>query len=171
MAEAERATIPEAIRPRYDAIVGLLDAVCAKHLTEEYGEVCRRLAAALGRKQPSPLARGKPETWACGIVYAVGAANFLFDRTQVPHLPAGELCALFGVSAGSGSARATEIRKLFGMAPFDTEWCLPSKLEDNPLAWLISVDGMLVDARRAPRPIQEEALRKGLIPFLPGTHG
>ena len=101
----------------------------------------------------------------------MGGANFLFDRTQVPHLTARDLCALFGVSPRSGGARATEIRKLFGMAPFDTEWCLPSKLEDNPLAWLISVDGMLVDARRAPRSVQDEALRKGLIPFLPRTHG
>ena len=32
---------------------------------------------------------------------------------------------------------------------------------------MISVDGLIIDARFAPRAIQEEALAKGLIPYLP----
>jgi hypothetical protein len=32
---------------------------------------------------------------------------------------------------------------------------------------MITVDGFIIDARYAPREIQEEALRKGLIPYLP----
>lgn len=167
MTEAERARIPRAMRPRYEALVALTDAVCREHLTEEYAELCRRLVAALCRKRPSPATRGWPESWACGIAYAIGSVNFLFDRTQTPHLAAGELCALFGVSASTGGNKATEIRRLFDMGPFDLAWCLPSKLDDNPLAWMISVNGLIVDARRAPRPIQEEAPRLGLIPYLP----
>ena len=46
-AETERAQVPEALRPRYDAIVALIDTVCRQHLTEEYAQVSRRLAAAL----------------------------------------------------------------------------------------------------------------------------
>ncbi len=42
-----------------------------------------------------------------------------------------------------------------------------SKLDDNPLAWLITVNGFPMDARYAPREVQEEALRLGLIPHLP----
>ncbi|MBI5243019.1 MAG: hypothetical protein HY922_04945 [Elusimicrobia bacterium] len=41
-------------------------------------------------------------------------------------------------------------------------------LADNPLAWMITVDGIVMDARSAPREIQEEAFRLGLIPCLPG---
>jgi hypothetical protein len=37
---------------------------------------------------------------------------------------------------------------------------------DNPVAWLIQVDGFTVDARRASREIQEEAFRRGMIPYL-----
>jgi beta-phosphoglucomutase-like phosphatase (HAD superfamily) len=33
---------------------------------------------------------------------------------------------------------------------------------------MITVDGVIVDARRVPRAIQEEAFRKGLIPYIPG---
>jgi len=32
---------------------------------------------------------------------------------------------------------------------------------------MITVNGFIVDARSLPRPIQEEAYRKGLIPYLP----
>lgn len=117
----------------------------------------------------APLAghAGRIQTWACAITYAIGSVNFLFDRSQVPHLMAGELCALFGVSPSTGAAKAGEIRKAFGMHQLDPDWCLPSKLDENPLAWMISVNGFIVDARYAARPVQEEALRLGLIPYLP----
>jgi len=54
------------------------------------------------------------------------------------------------------------------MMQMDPRWSLPSKLDENPMAWLIQVNGFMVDARYVPRPIQEEALRKGLIPYIPG---
>lgn len=170
MNDAERARIPQALRPRYDALAGLIDAVCQQRLTEEYAQVCRRLAAALCRKRPSPVTRGRLETWACGIVYAIGSANFLFDKTQTPHLTASELCSLFGVSTSTGGNKAGEIRHLFRIGSLDPDWCLPSKLAENPLAWLISVNGMILDVRQAPRALQEEALRLGLIPYLPESH-
>src|SRR5512142_1249919 len=91
-------SIPKQIRPTYDAIVALIDKVCQEHLNAEYAEVSRRLAGALARKRPSPLARGKMEVWACAITYTIGRVNFLFDQSQTPHLCADELCKLFGVS-------------------------------------------------------------------------
>jgi hypothetical protein len=33
------------------------------------------------------------------------------------------------------------------------------------------INGLVVDAREAPQKIQEEAVRLGLIPYLPGEHG
>jgi hypothetical protein len=78
--------VPEAARPAYDTIVALTDAFCREHLNEEYRALCRRLAAALARKRPSPLTRGKPEVWACAVVRAIGWVNFLDDSSQTPHL-------------------------------------------------------------------------------------
>ena len=49
----------------------------------------------------------------------------------------------------------------------DPNWTLPSRLADNPMAWLIQVNGLIVDARQAPREVQEEAFRRGMIPYLP----
>ena len=159
--------VPKAMQPVYDAVAQLTDAFCKEHLNDEYADLCRKLASALARKRPSPLARGRLEVWACGIAYALGSVNFLFDKTQTPHMRADELCAGFGVSQSSGANKAKLIRDTFGMLQMDPRWCLPSQLDNNPLAWMIQVNGLIVDARRVPREIQEEAYRLKLIPYIP----
>ena len=40
-------------------------------------------------------------------------------------------------------------------------------MDKNPMAWMIQFNGFLVDARILKREFQEEALRKGLIPYIP----
>lgn len=145
-----------------------MDEVCREHLTEEYAEKAHELLAAVARKRPSPLARGRAATWACGVVYALGVVNFLFDQTQTPHMRATELCAAFGVSPSAGSTKSREIIAMFRMVPLDPRWCLPSRLADNPLAWMVEVNGLVVDVRMLPDEVQAEAYRRGLIPFLPG---
>jgi hypothetical protein len=159
--------VPAALQGHYDAIVALTDQFCQEHLTEEYRDLCRRLTAKLCRKRPSPLVTGKPQTWACGIVYALGRVNFLFDKSQTPSMRADDLCSHFGLSASTGSAKSTAILKLFNSGQADPQWTLPSQLANNPMAWLIQVNGFAMDARYAPREIQEEAFRRGLIPYLP----
>jgi hypothetical protein len=41
-------------------------------------------------------------------------------------------------------------------------------MDDNTMAWLIMVDGLILDARSLPPEIQEIAYEKGLIPYIPG---
>jgi hypothetical protein len=53
------------------------------------------------------------------------------------------------------------------MYQFDPSWTLPSKVAQNPMIWMISVNGLIIDARNAPPEIQLEAFRRGLIPYLP----
>ena len=54
-----------------------MDAFCKQHVNDDYADLCRKLTAKLGRKRPSPLVSGLPNTWACGIVRAIGWVNFL----------------------------------------------------------------------------------------------
>ena len=165
MSESER--VPAALQVKYDEIVALTDTFCQRHLNEEYRDLCRRMAATLCRKRPSPVTTGNTNTWACGIVYAVGRVNFLFDKSQTPHIRADELCQHFGLSPKTGSAKSTAIMELLKSGQMDPHWTLPSRMGDNPMAWLIQVNGLIVDARHAPREIQEEAFRRGMIPYLP----
>jgi len=167
MPKAKSESVPKAVEPAYRAIVELTDAVCRQHLNDEYAALARQLAAALGRKRPSPLLAGKPASWACGIVYALGTVNFLFDKTDPPFMSAADLCAAFGLSKSTGANKAKQIRDLFGMTQMDPEWTLPSLLDRNPLVWMLQINGLIRDIRTMPREVQVQAFEKGFIPYIP----
>ena len=168
---SRRYPVPKKMQSRYDAVVGLTDAICQTHLNDEYRDLCRQLAAKLSRKRPSPLDRGQAKSWAAAIVYTVGRVNCLFDKDQTPHLTAQELCRLMGVSQGTASNKSTQIMDMLRIMQLHPHWTLPSLIDHNALAWMISVNGLIIDARHAPREIQEEAFRLGLIPYLPEQRG
>ena len=46
------------------------------------------------------------------------------------------------------------IRKIFKIRPMDPAWSLRSRIEQNPMAWMIQVNGFLVDARFLKREIE-----------------
>jgi len=159
------------MRATYDAVVALTDRVCADHLNQEYAALCRKAAAALTRKRPSPLAGGKAATWAAGILYAVGQTNFLFDKSQKPYLAPRDLAAALGLSQQTAGVKAKQVRDILKMYPFDHRWMRPSRVADSPLVWMVSVNGLIVDVREMPRVVQEEAYRKGIIPYIPADRG
>ena len=113
---------------------------------EEYAALCRKLVGKLGRKRPSPLLRGDLRIWAAAVIYAIGSANFLFDVSQKPHLSADSLSGLMGVPKSTLRAKAKLIGDLVGLGPLEPEFCRRELLAKNPLAWLIEVDGLIVDA-------------------------
>jgi hypothetical protein len=93
--------------------------------------------------------------------------NFLDDRAQTPHLKFTDIDAAFGVSQSAGQAKSTAIRKTLRIDRLDPHWTLPSRIEDNPMVWLLEVNGFMMDIRDCPRELQEQAFRKGLIPYVP----
>ncbi len=145
----------------------MTDAFCKEFLNEEYAELCRKLATALARKRPSPLLQGKLETWACGVVRTIGWVNYLDDRSQKPHLKLPFIDKAFGVAESTGQGKSKLIRKMLKIRNFDPKWTLPSKMEDNPLVWMLTVNGFMMDIRNAPREAQVVAFEKGLIPYIP----
>ena len=159
--------VPKDMQARFDDITRLTDAFCQAHLHDEYASLCRELTATLCRKRPSPLSQGKAATWACGIIHALGMVNFLFDASQTPHVPASQIASYFGLSSSTMQAKSKQIRDLLGMYQMDPDWTLPSMVDQNPLIWMLEVNGFIIDVRHAPREIQEEALRRGLIPYIP----
>ena len=161
-------SVPEAMQARYAEITALTNAFCIEKLNEEYAQVCREMTASLARKRPSPLAGGHAKSWACAIAYTVGSVNFLFDKSQTPHLRADDLCAWFGLSKSTGGNKSNQIKQILKIGLMDMQWTLPGRMEQNPMAWMVSVNGFIVDARSLPRALQEEAYRKGMIPYVPG---
>jgi hypothetical protein len=158
--------IPAELRPRVSEVLAITDEVCAAHLDTEYGELCRVLIGRLARKRPSPLARGDTRIWAAGAIYAVGRVNFLFDRSQQPHLGADELAHHVGVVKTTMANKAALINKTLNLGIYEPDLTRRAMLEQHPLTWMVMVDGFIVDARTLPPEIQDEVRRRGLIPDL-----
>jgi Domain of unknown function (DUF6398) len=148
-------------------IIRLIDEFCKMHLNEEYAVLCRKLAEKLARKRPSPILGGSPNAWGSGIVRTIGWVNFLHDKSQTPHMPLRDIDAVFGISESTGAAKLAAIRKMLKIQQLDPNWTLPSRLHDNPMVWLLEVNGFTIDVRHAAREVQEIAFKRGLIPFIP----
>ncbi|MFN7895096.1 MAG: DUF6398 domain-containing protein [Cyanobacteriota bacterium] len=166
-AQERQERVPAAMQAKVDALMQSIDGFCDSHLNAEYRQLLLAAVCALARKRPSPLLGGREPSWCAGIVHAIGMANFLFDKTQTPHCKAPEIYAAFGVSAQTGQAHSKKVRDLLKIGVFDPKWTLPSKLDDSPLAWMLEVDGFIMDIRTMPLDIQIQACAQGLIPYVP----
>lgn len=160
-------SVPKTMQETYAAITALTDGFCETKLNEEYADMCRLMTAKLCRKRPSPLASGRAKNWAAGIVHAVSTVNFAFDESQTPHTTSPDISNYFSVGKSSPASKSKVIRDLFKIGLMEPEWTLPSRMDSNPMAWSIMVDGFIRDARYLPRYIQEVAYQKGLIPYIP----
>lgn len=161
-----KAGIPKDKVGRFDELVNLTDAFCDSRLDADYKSLCRKMARAICLKRTFVIG-GKSESWAAGIVYALGQVNFLTDPSQTPHATSAEIAAAFGVSMATMSAKAKSLREKLRLMPFHPEWCVGSIMENNPLVWMLKVNGVVMDIRTAPREAQIVAFEQGLIPYLP----
>jgi hypothetical protein len=159
--------VPKAMAARYVEIAEIIENFCDEKLNDEYKDITLRALQKLCRKRPSPLEKGKARTWACGIVYAVGSSNFIFDKSQSPSMTAIELSEWFGLAKSTAGNKAAEVGDLLNLGYMNTEFSLKRITDRNPMIWHLQVNGFLVDIRTAPREVQEEAFRKGLIPYIP----
>lgn len=167
MSAGDKHSIPPEAKEKHEAVIGITDEFCHEHLNEEYADLSRKVAAALSRQRPSPLESGRTRSWAAGIVYALGRVNFLSDDSREPHMSLAEMCEKIGVSPSTASNKSRETWNRLGLMQLHPDWCLPSMLEENPLAWIVEANGLPVDVRSMPREVQEEAYRLGLIPYVP----
>ncbi len=151
----------------FDVISKMVADFCREHLNEEYADLCRKLTEKLARKRPSPLLSGTPSTWACGIVRTIGWVNFLDDRSQTPHMKLTAIDKILGVAESTGQGKSKLIRTMLKIRQFDLHWTLPSRLDDNPLVWMLQINGLMMDVRHCSRELQEIAFHKGLIPYIP----
>lgn len=151
---------------RCTEIIALMDKVCAERLNDEYRNLAWEMVDALREEDPAILARGDPRIIACGVIYALGFVNFLFDPDNRPYLSVNDLCDAFGVKQASAYNKSHAIREALDLVQFHPDWCLPSQIDDNPLAWMVEVDGFYLDVRTLPRQTQEKLVDAGIIPHV-----
>ncbi len=160
--------VPQALQPKFESITAITDAFAKEHLDEEYAQLIRLATAALCRKRPSPLEKGRDKTWACAVTHAIGMANFLFDKSFEPYMGAKELYAEFGVGQSTGQGKSKQVRDLLDIHQMSPDWTVASRVDDNPMIWMLSVNGFIMDIRRAPLEAQVQAFANGMIPYIPG---
>jgi len=160
------AEVPKAYADRFTDLVDLTDAFCDMHLNDEYKGLCREMAVAVCQRG-SPVLKGQTDGWAAGIVHALGRVNFLGDSSQSPHMKPADIAEGFGVSTATMQARTKAIWEGLRLMQLHPDWCLPSKVGDNPMIWMLSVNGFIMDIRSAPREAQVAAYEQGLIPYIP----
>jgi hypothetical protein len=159
--------VPANLRERFAEIVEITNHFAASHIDREFGRLCREMAAVLCAKR-FPVRSGKAAGWAAGIAYSVGWVNFLSDPSRPHHMKAEDMARAIGVSLATLMNRSRVIREGLRLRRMCPPFATRDMLESNPLVWLVMVDGLPYDIREAPRHVQEEAVRKGLIPFVPG---
>ncbi len=159
--------IPKSMQGRYEQIALLISDFCRLYLNDDYETLCLRLLEKLCRKRPSPLLSGRANTWAAGIVYAIAANNYIFDKSQPIHMTADELSAPFGLAKSTVANKAAEISRLCDVSQFDANWLLPHLVDSSPGIWFLEVNGLLMDIRTAPLELQIAAYERGLIPYVP----
>ena len=167
MKQTKSEKVPKNMQEKYIEITQMTDAFCEEKLNKEYAELIRFTTAALCRKRPSPLSKGKAKTWVCGIIHAVGTVNFLFDKSQTPSLRASDIHNTLDVAKSTAQSKSKQIRDLLNMSYTDYNWVLPSRLANNPTVWMISVDGLIMDIRDLPTEVQIQAYEQGVIPYVP----
>jgi hypothetical protein len=64
-------------------------------------------------------------------------------------------------------SKARRVRDLLRISPFSSEFERAEVAAQNPLKWMLEVDGLAVDVRHVPLDIQMAAFERGFIPYVP----
>ncbi|MBX3375048.1 MAG: hypothetical protein KF817_14550 [Phycisphaeraceae bacterium] len=115
-------------------VIACIAGFCHEELDEEYLEVALRLARTLERIDPA-LRRGRPESWAAGIIHAVGWVNLLTDPATSPYLTSREIATSLGVSETTMHEKSRRIRQRLDLVPLSPPWCLPSLFQEAMDVW------------------------------------
>lgn len=121
-------TIPQPYKEKYGNIAVMIVSFCDEKLDDEYKELCLHALQKLCRKRTEPMATGRDNMWAAGIVYAIAQnCNLVGNRDIFMSTPEYQLSpdvvsSYFGVSKGGMSEKAKNIRKELNITKERDEW-------------------------------------------------
>ena len=106
-----------------------------KYLDKEFKTLNLKLLKKLEKRDYVSLNRGKIENWTCGIIFAIGQLNFLFERSFSPYVNNDQLCYYFNVKKQNMWIKSRNIRKLLnlklGNEDFSTKFVLSLNIPDS----------------------------------------
>lgn len=133
----------------------LTGTFCEEYLNNDYAQLCEKLIKKMGRKRDVPFQKGKLEIWAAAVVHALGSINFLFDKSFEPYVKLEQINAHFGTKKATVTNKSRQIKDLFDMHYFSTDFSTQDMIENNPFNDMVMVDGFIVPLNSLPKDLQE----------------
>lgn len=146
----------EEIKIKEKRLLELTNSFCKEKLNDDYYRLCEKLILKLGRKRDVPFKSGKLEIWAAAVVQAIGSINFLFDKSFEPYVTATEISEYFGTKKSSVSNKAKQIKDMFKMGYYDTEFSTQHMIGENPFNDMVMVNEFIVPLSSIPIDLQEK---------------
>lgn len=131
-------------------LIEMTDKFCDEYLNDEYKTLSRNLILKMKRKHQVPFLSGWTESWAAGVIYALGQINFLSDQSFEPYVEKSVIPDHFGISQSTASQKAKTIRDMFDLGYFDPEFSTSRTRESNPLNEMVMIDRLVVPADTVP---------------------
>jgi len=76
------------------------------------------------------------------------------------------------VSQSNALAKSKTARDLLEIEWLNVEWCLPRRVDEHPMAWMLFTEnGLMLNARQLPRDDQVILFDPGYIPLCPRRSG
>jgi hypothetical protein len=145
----------EEIKNKEKKLLELTGSFCAQNLDNDYYQLCQKLVLKLGRKRDVPFKSGKIEIWAAAIIHAIGSINFLFDKSFEPYVTAEQISEYFGTKKSTVSNKARQIKDMFKMGYYDSDFSTQNMTENNPFNDMVMVNGLIVPLSSIPEDLQE----------------
>lgn len=145
----------EEIKAKEALLIDLTRNFCIQNLNEEYAELCVGLIKKMGRKREVPFKRGKPEIWAAAVIHTIGSLNFLFDSSFEPYITSKNIHDHFGTKSSTVSNKAAEIKKMFKLWYYNSEFSTGYMHQKNPFSDLIMVDDLMLPLDSLPEYMQQ----------------
>lgn len=159
--------MPNNIKNSYLEISGLTDIFCLGYLSKKYVHASRTMVSQLCQSHISLVKPCKTKYWAAGTIHALAKTNQLYATETIPHVPASKVIDEFEISRSTIYKYANLIQQLINVPCFQVPQNHQQQSQATLSQWLISIDGIIIDAREMPHDIQKEAYQKGSIPHLP----
>lgn len=122
-------SIPPQFHKKYEEAASMIIPFCLEYLDKEYEELCIRALQKLCRKRTEPMACGRSNTWAAGIVFAITQANGVTGNSAIRiacdrryHLDSAGISGAFGVSKGGMTEKAKSVKAELKITPENEEW-------------------------------------------------
>ena len=145
----------EEVKNKEKKLLELTGSFCTQELDDDYYQLCEKLILKLGRKRDVPFKSGKIEIWAAAVIHAIGSINFLFDKSFEPYVTAEQISDYFGTKKSTVSNKARQIKDMFKLGYYDTNFSTQKMTENNPFNDMVMVNGLIVPLSSIPEDLQE----------------